>query len=523
MPTTRYSLVTLSFITLIGLAGCNGSQPVRSSIDTESSPPDKSESSETLVAEWSWLKDSLLQADHDSTPTTKTWFYLDPYMPEASEASPDEENWRNTADSAEKRPEANVNTLAEIDLWTRIRQGFELTPVDNSLVRNQLKWYQENPDHLTQIEERARPYLYYIVEALEKRGLPMELALLPAIESAFIPTAYSSQNAAGIWQFMPSTGKMLGLEQNWWYDGRLDVVAATDAALDYLQSLATLFDGDWKLALAAYNSGEGTVNRAIRKNREQGKSTDYWSLDLPPETKRYVPQLLALAKVVEQPEAFGTRLATIPNQPFFDSVDIEAQLDLTLAAKMADITVEELQRLNPGFHRLAMAPRGPHRLVLPLENIEQFMEKLAELDPDKHPGWTKYIIQPGDNLGTIARQHGITVDALKQANSLKGNNILAGKRLFIPGSQRIAGRPLPAAGPRQPPVDLAGGKTIYTVRNGDSLWTIAKKHNIDHKLLARWNSIAVGDTLRPGQKLTLLNNNLIAEVASVITGQTAVR
>ena len=180
MPTTRYSLVTLSFITLIGLAGCNGSQPVRSSIDTESSPPDKSESSETLVAEWSWLKDSLLQADHDSTPTTKTWFYLDPYLPEASEASPDEENWRNTADSAGKRPEANVNTLAEIDLWTRIRQGFELTPVDNSLVRNQLKWYQENPDHLTQIEERARPYLYYIVEALEKRGLPMELALLPA-------------------------------------------------------------------------------------------------------------------------------------------------------------------------------------------------------------------------------------------------------------------------------------------------------------------------------------------------------
>ena len=419
--------------------------------------------------------------------------------------------WPDTQNRQEFSSAIDSITADEIDLWERIRRGFQLTSVANSRIEKQLKWYRSHPEHLPRIEERARPYLFFIVEELDRRNLPTELALLPVIESAYRPRAYSARRAAGIWQFIPSTGKMFGLEQNWWYDGRRDVVAATEAALDYLQSLASQFDGDWELALAAYNSGGGTVRRAIRKNQMRGKATDYWSLDLPRETRRYIPHLLALARVVENPEAFGTRLTKIPNQPVFDSVDIGAQIDLTLAAKMAGVSAEQLYRLNPGFNRWATAPEGPHRLVLPLENIAQFKEKLAKLNPDERLRWTKYTIQSGDNLGTIAQRHGTTVAALKQTNRLQGNLIRAGKPLLIPGSVQVANRSQPTAGESGIRLKGEGNKIIYEVRSGDSLWTIAQNYNVSHKALARWNGIATGDLLRPGQKLVvLIGNNAVA-------------
>lgn len=514
MPTTRYSLAILCLIAFSGLSGCNGSMPARSATDSTQSPGDDPEESDVARAEQTWLQD---------------W-----NLPDAFDALPSGQFWLQNRNLPETTSTTKIDSLAEVDLWTRIRHGFELTLEDESRIAGQLEWYHDHPDHLPQIEERARPYLFYIVEELDRRGLPMELALLPAIESAFIPTAYSSQNAAGIWQFMPSTGKMLGLEQNSWYDGRLDVVAATEAALDYLQSLAAQFDGDWNLALAAYNSGEGTVRRAMQKNREQGKSTDFWSLDLPWQTRRYVPQLLALAKVVEEPEAFGTRLTSIPNQPLFDSVDIQAQLDLTLAARMAELSIDELLQLNPAFNRWATAPQGPHRLILPLENIEMFKQNLVALDPKKRLRVTainrtgnsptlRYTIQPGDNLGSIARRHGTTVDTLKLANGLEGNMIRAGRHLLIPGPVPETSRPLPVVAQRQRQVGISGRKTIYTVRSGDSLWAIARSYNVDHEALARWNGIAAGDTLQPGQKLIILNDSVVAEAAAAITAETAVR
>jgi membrane-bound lytic murein transglycosylase D len=385
----------------------------------------------------------------------------------------------------------------ESTLWQRIRQGFQMSRPENPRVSRHLTWYAKHPEHLRRVGERARPYLHYIVSELEKRNMPMELALLPAVESGFRPSAYSSYRAAGIWQFIPSTGKMFGLKQNWWYDGRRDVVAATDAALDYLQSLAGQFDGDWELALAAYNSGAGTVRRAIRKNRERGKATDYWSLKLPRETQSYVPRLLALSQVVSDPERLGNRLPEIPNRPYFSTVDVGSQIDLALAAEMAGIPESELRQLNPGFNRWASAPEGPHRLALPITKIPAFEQELAKLDVKSRLPWSRYAIRSGDTLGAIARRHGTTVAAIKQANNLSSNRISAGKHLLIPGD--IAKAPAQTTG-------LAGALATgssYTVKPGDSLWSIARRHNVSHRKLAAWNSIAVTEPLQPGQKLVL--------------------
>ena len=237
-----------------------------------------------------------------------------------------------------------------IDIWERIRQGYQLSTanVENPRVQQELKWYASHPAYLERVEERAGPYLFFIVEEIDKRGMPMELALLPVVESAFRPFAYSPGRAAGIWQFIPSTGKMYGLKQNWWYDGRRDVISATHAALDYLQSLAKQFDGDWELALAAYNSGAGRVRSAIRRNKKKGRSGDYWSLDLPRETEGYVPRLLALSQLVADPERYGNTLSAIPNEPYFEAVNIETQLDLAMAA-------QNLLYSNNNFHSYILA------------------------------------------------------------------------------------------------------------------------------------------------------------------------
>ncbi|MCB1760906.1 MAG: LysM peptidoglycan-binding domain-containing protein [Gammaproteobacteria bacterium] len=385
----------------------------------------------------------------------------------------------------------------ESSLWQRIRRGFQLSTPENQRVSRHLKWYAKHPQHLHRVGERARPYLHHIVDELEKRNMPLELALLPAVESGFRPTAYSSYRAAGIWQFIPSTGKMFGLEQNWWYDGRRDIVAATDAALDYLESLAEQFDGDWELALAAYNSGAGTVRRAIRKNRERGKPTDYWSLKLPRETQSYVPRLLALSRVVSDPDQAGNRLPVIPNRPHFSTVDVGSQIDLALAAEMAGISESELRDLNPGFNRWASPPEGPHHLALPIDRIPVFERELARLDVKSRLPWSRYAIRSGDTLGAIARRHGTTVAAIKRANNLSSNRISAGGHLLIPGD--IAKAP-----PRTSVLaDASATGGSYTVKPGDSLWSIARQHNLSHHRLAAWNSMAVTETLQPGQQLVL--------------------
>ena len=405
-------------------------------------------------------------------------------------------------------PDGDLKVDAEVDdVWERLRRGFRLTVPDNHRVESEIQWYESHQTHLERVQKRARPYLHFIVEEVEKRDMPGELALLPMVESAFRPTARSPRRAAGIWQFMPSTGKMYGLKQTWWYDARKDVVAATHAALDYLEYLAGRFDGDWELALAAYNAGAAKVKRAIRRNKKAGIPTDFWSLKLPRETRAYVPRLLATTKVIGNPEEYGVALDPIPNQPYFGLVDIQTQLDLTLAADIADMSFEDLRQLNSGFNRWATDPVGPHRLLLPTDKIPGFMEELSKLDPDQRIQWTRYRIKRGDSLSVIAHRHQTTVGVIKQANKLKSSHIRAGKYLLIPvastgeNTRYTAVKIISQSGPE------GTSRIDHTVQNGDNLWTLARNYRVSHRSLAKWNGISTKDTIYPGQKLVIWSEN----------------
>ena len=265
------------------------------------------------------------------------------------------------------------------DVWQRIRSKLELTIPENPRVASQRAWFIKHPSYLNRVAKRAEPFLFYIVEALEANDIPVEIALLPIVESAFDPFAYSHGRASGMWQFVPGTGKRFGMKQNWWYDGRRDVVASTQGAIKYLKYLHKFFDGDWMLALAAYNSGEGRVQRAVRNNKKKNRPTDFWSLDLPKETRAYVPKLLALADIVKRSDEFKIKLHKIDNSAVISQVDIGSQLDLAKAAQLAQLSLTELQRLNPGFNRWATDPDGPHYLLLPNHKVAPFQERLAKL------------------------------------------------------------------------------------------------------------------------------------------------
>jgi len=392
------------------------------------------------------------------------------------------------------------------DLWERVRNGFSFKPQDNKRITQRANWYKKHPSYIKRLQKRARPYIHFILEQAEKRGLPTELVLLPAVESAYRPFAYSHGRAAGLWQFVPATGRHFNLKQNWWYDGRRDVVASTHAAFDYLESLAKRFKGDWNLALAAYNSGAGTVSRAIAKNKREGKPTDYWSLKLPTETRNYVPRLLALAQMIRNPDKFGATLKPMPDTPYFDTVDIGSQLDLALAADMAGMSTDNLYRLNPGFNRWATAPDGPHQLNIPVNKCKEFNKKLAELAPEKRIRWKRYKVRDGDSLSTIAEQYGTTAAMLKQANKLNNNGISAGKHLVIPMSTKSLDHYALSADKRKQKIQnrkRKGKRIEHIVEPGDTLWDLAKVYKVNHTKLARWNGMAPRDPLSLGQKLVV--------------------
>jgi len=397
-----------------------------------------------------------------------------------------------------------------MDIWARMRQGYQLDlKQGESRVQQDIRWYSKHAEYLNRVQERATPYLYFIMQEIEKRGMPAEFALLPVVESAFQPFAYSPGRAAGLWQFIPSTGKMYKLKQNWWYDGRRDVVAATHAALDYLTALAKQFDGDWELALAAYNAGGGNVRKAIKRNIKSGKPTNYWSLKLPQETMGYVPRLLAIASIIKAPSTYGITLTPIKNEAYFDSIAIGSQLDLALAADMAGITVEKLYQLNPGFNRWATAPGGPHRLNIPVENATDFKSGITALPTENRLRWTRYKIKSGDNLGVIAKKHGTTVAQLTETNKLKNNSIRAGKYLLIPSASKAASAYTQSAEQRLSKKQNKKGKgtkITHYVRAGDTLWDLSMHYKVGRRSLARWNGIAPGDTLHLGQKLVMWSN-----------------
>lgn len=406
--------------------------------------------------------------------------------------------------SPEKHPTLSANI--EWNLWNRIRGGFALPLEAHRRIDAELQWYASHQAYLDRVADRAEPYLHHIVNELERRNMPAEIALLPIVESAFQPFAYSPGRAAGIWQFIPSTGRIFDLDQNWWYDGRRDIIASTDAALDYLQKLRSYFDGDWLLALAAYNSGAGTVFKAVKRNRRRGKPTDFWSLRLPRETRTYVPRLLALRDLVADPGSVGIVLKPIPDQRYFTTVELDSQIDLAMAAELAGISVEEVYRLNPGFNRWATAPKGPHHLVLPLENAEQFAAGLARIPKESRVSWRRHRIRSGESLGLIARRYRTTVGVLRRVNGIRGHLIRAGHHLLIPVASRSAGSYTLSADQRLKRIkSTPRGKTklVHVVTRGDTLWDISRSYRVSVGALARWNGMAPGDTLKPGQRLVI--------------------
>lgn len=395
-------------------------------------------------------------------------------------------------------------------VWQRIRRGYGLdwqTP--HRRLDAEFNWYLRNPNYIRRVSERAQRYVHYVTEQLEAAQLPLELALLPIVESAYDPFAYSHGRASGMWQFIPSTGKNYRMEQNWWYDGRRDVVASTEGAIAYLKNLSSYYDGDWMLALAAYNSGQGNVNKAIRKNKKKGKATDFWSLDLPRETRSYVPKLLALAKLVDNPRRYGMELYPVANQPYFAAVDTGSQIDLAQAATMAGIDIDELYRLNPGFNRWATAPKGPHRILVPIAHEQQFKEQLAALPASKRLHWQRYTIKQGDSLLLLAKKFNTGVDTIKQINGIRGNVIRAGKTLMIPMALEEDEHYQLSADERLAEIQRkrTGGSNskqrFHTVKSGESFWTISRLYGVTVAKLAHWNGVAPKDTLQPGQKLSV--------------------
>ena len=378
-------------------------------------------------------------------------------------------------------------------LWTRIRDGFQLEPalIDSPRVDQQRLHFASQARYFEITSERAQRYLHYVVEELDKRDMPLELALLPFVESGYNPMVYSRSQAAGIWQFIPSTGRVFSLHQDDMYDGRQDITASTHAALDYLTKLSDMFDGDWMLAVAAYNCGEGCVSRAVKRNQSLGLPADYWNLQLPGETMNYVPRLLALAQIVSTPEQYGIRLPELSDEPYFAQITIKRPLDLLKAAELASISADEMRYLNPAFKYRVATPHKPYQLLVPVAQADQFSAALAGLSDSERVPFSRYQVRRGDTLSQIARAHGSTVAALRQTNNIKGNLINVGQTLIVPqGSGAPMLATTPAAAPR-----------TYTVRSGDSLYSIAQRFGVKVKQLQAWNGI---DTLlKPGQQLTL--------------------
>jgi len=401
---------------------------------------------------------------------------------------------------------------APSDLFERIRDGFALSEVDHPSIDKEQNWFASHPAYLDRTFKRGERYLYHIVNEIEARKLPMELALLPVVESAFNPVAYSRARASGLWQFIPGTGRRYGLKQNWYYDGRRDVLAATTAALDYLEFLANEFNGDWLLAIAAYNTGEANVARAIRRNLEAGKPTDFFSLKLPRETRAYVPKLLAMRRIVADPAAHGLEFAPIPNEAYFAKVDVGGQIDLNVAAELAGLPKEELIALNPAFNHWVTDPDGPHHLLVPKAHAARFAEAVAALPPEERVRVVYHRVRKGDTLSAIASKYGVSVAALRATNKLRGSLIHPGQDLLIAAAPSGSSAASPTRAVRVALVEESTAPKAaeprvpasrHVVRRGDTLWSIARAHGTTMERLAAANGISTKGTLAVGQVLSI--------------------
>lgn len=389
-------------------------------------------------------------------------------------------------------------TVQPDDLWQRIRAGFSMPNLEGPLVQDRTAWYAARPEYLKRMFERSRRYLYHIVNELEKRGMPTELALLPMVESSFNPMAYSRAHASGLWQFIPGTGKRYDLAQTWWYDGRRDIVASTSAALDYLRDIYEM-NGDWHLALASYNWGENAVAKAIARNEAAGLPTDYSSLRMPQETRYYVPKLQALKNIIADPAPFGIVLDPIPNQPYFATIPREKDIDIRLAAKLAEMPVEEFVALNPAFNRPIIPASENARIVLPADKVQVFHANLEKYDEKALVSWQTYHPKRGESLDTIAHRFGVSQARLREVNGVSARTRHLPSLLVVPingAAKDGASLPLMYA----PPTPLPATSTqVHTVRSGETLSSIARRYHVTPDDLRRWNP--VGRVLLAGQKL----------------------
>ncbi|TAJ76080.1 MAG: LysM peptidoglycan-binding domain-containing protein [Gallionellaceae bacterium] len=376
--------------------------------------------------------------------------------------------------------------------------------LNSKLIARHEKWYANRPEYVARMSERSQRYLFYIMEEVERRGMPSEIALLPMIESAFNPGAYSVGRASGIWQFIPSTGKNFGMQQNWWYDGRRDIISATNGALDYLERLHDQF-GDWELALAAYNWGEGAVARAQARNRRMGKPTNYASLRLPRETQNYVPKLLAIKHIVNDPEHFGLKLADVPNQPYFAAVATSRRIDVKLVAELADISLEEFNALNPGHNRPVILEETANVLLLPVDKLETFQNNLEKTN-QRLVSWQPYQTKKGEHFDQLAPRFGLSAEKLRSINGLSARaRISNGQTLLVPiNSEKTVADEFAAFNTHLASIDeTAMGRTLkHTVRKGETLATIARRYRVSPASLKEWNN-GVGK-LKVGQRITIV-------------------
>lgn len=418
---------------------------------------------------------------------------------------------------------------AAADLWQRIKDGYAMPEIDSQYTKNHEAWYAARPDYVRRMVERSQKYLYHVVEEVEKRGMPTEIALLPMVESAFNPQAYSRSHASGIWQFIPSTGKLYGLKQNWWSDNRRDITEATNAALTYLQKLHVMF-GTWDLALAAYNAGEGTVKRAIERNKKLGLPTDYQNLSLPPETRNYVPKLQAVKNIMTHPEKYGLDVKAIPNQPYFAKVTAPQQIDAKLAAKLAEIPYDEFSSLNPEYNRPVLTANGNvHELLLPVSAVETFKTNLANYDKPL-VSWQTYYAKRGERMDNIARKFGISVAQLRNINDLPARNKLrSAVPIMVPkgklvtdykidrGESQLNNSPSSEETPvaEQPAPDISedtpteqpvptGASVRHKVKKGETVFSIAQRYRLNPKELAAENHLR-NNRVNVGQTLTIRN------------------
>lgn len=395
------------------------------------------------------------------------------------------------------------------DLWDRIRRGYGMPDLDNELVNNQVAWYSSRSDYIRRMTERASLYLYHVVEELEKRGMPTELALLPFIESAFNPQAISSAKASGMWQFIPSTGRYYDLKQNMFQDERRSVLESTDAALTYLQKLYGMF-GDWHLALAAYNWGEGSVQRAIKKQEAAGLPIDFNSMSylMPKETQNYVPKLQAMKKIISHPEAFNIALTPVDNEPYFVAIDKTRDIDVHIAAQLAELTVLEFKKLNPQFNRPVITGDADTKILLPAENLEIFQ---ANLDKWEGPlsNWTTYQVPKNERVENIAQRLGTQASVIKEVNQISGNMLVkAGSTLLVPKVGKDAEETNDIASHILDNASLSfahASKTkniTVTATKKDSLASLAKRYKVSTAQIKQWNALK-SNTLKAGQKLRL--------------------